>query len=717
MANPMNSKPSPAASMFEKVLRAFETRGIAYSDVLARLRRLLATGASPKELLAVLRRRESTERMPEYARIEALLLEALERATQNESPDSAPDPAPADSAVSSPAPPSPAASSTVVSMPAHPPGPPAIEPESHDDEVVVDLDFNASGKELESRRGLRASELDLSALARHLRSVEQRTPARGANLEALTRSYERAREGESAAAERAVSLAADLQSARASLQAEQGKLREIEQRLAESVASEEAAREAALAAVREAQQYLAELTSLRATIAERDAALEQFRQALAEREARIASLSRDRMALQTALEARAKVAAGLEADLRAAHARAEAASPEAGASREPEHDAAAIPPAAIPPAAIPPAAIPPPAIPPPAIPAPAMPAPAMPALAIPPMANASAAKPVPQRPSSGWLGGPIRAIGWSAAALLVAGFFWLFVQHSSRRPAPATPSVAVPIAGTAIRDCPTCPEMTVLPAGRFKQGSAGAPGYEQPLHWVVIGHPIAMSTAPVTVENFGQFVTATGRDMQGCDTYDGEWKHRPADSWEQPGFAQTATHPVTCVSWSDAEAYATWLSSKTGHRYRLPSASEWEYAARAGADTPQPWSSGGQDACANANVADESGGRRYPGWAVFPCDDGYVYTAPVGAFRANAFGLNDMLGNVLQWTEDCWHENYAGAPVDGSAWTDGDCSVHEIRGGSWFSNPAYVRVDYRNRFPAEYRTSSVGFRLVRDIGP
>jgi formylglycine-generating enzyme required for sulfatase activity len=640
----MNSKPSPEASMFEKVLRAFETRGITYSDVLARLRRLLATGALPKELLVILRRRESTERMPEYARIEALLVEAMERAAQNASQDLAPNriPDPVDSDDSAPA-----APSTVVSMPTPPPGP-AIEPEPHEDEVVVDLDFNAPGRDLDLRRGLRASELDLSALAKHLRSVEQRTPARGANLEALTRSYERAKEGESAAAERAASLAADLQAAHTSLDAEQGKLREIEQTLAESVASEEAAREAAL---REAQLRRSEVSSLRATVAERDAALEQFRQALTDREAQIASLSRDRTAVQTAREA------------------------------------AAILPAAIPPAATAPAA------------------------------NPSAAKPVPQRRHSGWLGGPTRAISWSAAAALVlAGLFWLFVQRSSTRPAPA-PSAAVPIAGTAIRDCPTCPEMTVLPAGRFKQGSAGAPGYEQPLHWVVIGHPIAMSTAPVTVENFEQFVTATGRDMQGCDTYDGEWKHRPADSWQQPGFAQTGTHPVTCVSWNDAEAYAKWLSAKTGHRYRLPSASEWEFAARAGAETPHSWASGGEDACANANVADASAGRRYPGWAVFPCDDGYVYTAPVGAFKANAFGLNDMLGNVLQWTEDCWHENYAGAPIDGSSWTDGDCSLHEIRGGSWFSNPSYVRADYRNRFPADYRTSSAGIRLVRDIGP
>jgi formylglycine-generating enzyme required for sulfatase activity len=94
-----------------------------------------------------------------------------------------------------------------------------------------------------------------------------------------------------------------------------------------------------------------------------------------------------------------------------------------------------------------------------------------------------------------------------------------------------------------------------------------------------------------------------------------------------------------------------------------------------------------------------------------------VYTAPVGTFKANPFGLSDMLGNVLQWTEDCWHESYAAAPVDGRAWLDGDCSVHELRGGSWFSAPSYVRADYRDRFAADYRTSTVGIRLVRELGP
>jgi len=224
-----------------------------------------------------------------------------------------------------------------------------------------------------------------------------------------------------------------------------------------------------------------------------------------------------------------------------------------------------------------------------------------------------------------------------------------------------------------------------------------------------------MSTNAVTVDEFRAFISMTGRDMRGCDIYDGEWRPKPENNWENPGFVQTGSHPVTCASWEDAQAYAGWLSAKTGHRYRLPSASEWEYAARAGGAAVQPWDSSGAGACANANVADASAAREFPGWTVFTCDDGYVNTAPVGSFKSNAFGLNDMLGNVFQWTEDCWHTDYIGAPVDGRARTDGDCSQRELRGGSWFSTPAYVRANYRNHFAANYRTSSVGIRLVRDL--
>jgi formylglycine-generating enzyme required for sulfatase activity/predicted Ser/Thr protein kinase len=321
-----------------------------------------------------------------------------------------------------------------------------------------------------------------------------------------------------------------------------------------------------------------------------------------------------------------------------------------------------------------------------------------------------------------WKRGAIgRAIGLGAAVvLMLAVVAWFFAHRTPVPPqVPASASEAGPNPGTVIRDCPTCPAMTVLPKGRFKQGSAraeiGSATFERPLHWVSIGRPLAMSTNAVTVDEFQAFIAATGRDMQGCDTYDGEWKHRPTNGWKNPGFIQTGAHPVTCASWNDAKAYAGWLSTKTGHRYRLPSASEWEYAARTGGEAVQPWNPDGSGACANANVADASAAHRYQGWAVFGCDDGYVYTAPVGSFKTNSFGLNDMLGNVFQWTEDCWHADYTGAPIDGSARTDGNCSEHELRGGSWFSTPAYVRANYRNRFAADYRTSSVGIRLVRDL--
>jgi formylglycine-generating enzyme required for sulfatase activity len=118
----------------------------------------------------------------------------------------------------------------------------------------------------------------------------------------------------------------------------------------------------------------------------------------------------------------------------------------------------------------------------------------------------------------------------------------------------------------------------------------------------------------------------------------------------------------------------------------------------------------------DANVADRSAEQRFPGWTVFPCNDGFVKTAPVGSFRPNAFGIHDLLGNVFEWVADCWFDDYAHAPIDGSA-RGGKCDEHELRGGSWFSSPRYVSAAYRNRFETGYRSSSVGFRVVRDLTP
>jgi hypothetical protein len=174
-----------------------------------------------------------------------------------------------------------------------------------------------------------------------------------------------------------------------------------------------------------------------------------------------------------------------------------------------------------------------------------------------------------------------RGASWFCAAIIAAVVGWLYSQPSAKietppsvtnvappEPTPASSTSAK--AGAVIHDCPSCPSMTVLPPGRFKQGSANsdhdALPVEKPQHVVLIRYPFAISTNDVTVNEFRDFVTATGREMQGCDTYDGKWQHRSDASWKNPGFTQSAHHPVTCVSWNDAAAYAQWLSTKSGHR-------------------------------------------------------------------------------------------------------------------------------------------------------
>ncbi len=584
----MKSNSSPEAQTFDKVLRAFEIRGINYADVLSRLRRLLAKGASPTELLVVLRRREAHERLPEYAGVEVLLLQAMERERERET----------ETANTS------------------------VAPEIAE-EAVVDLQLENSGKDFSAEAFEAALRVPEKTQA-ELRTLRLALAERDVALEELRQTLG-VRD-------------AELDAARIALEAEQHAARDVEQALAESTASEQAAREAARRAAEEAQ-----------------ADLQRLHEALAERTKEIAALEaelRAARAQQASVASRSRAAEVAAAFLEAQTQRVTPRGPE----------------------------------------------------------------PAPRQPDFAPKGAPLRALGLIAVAVLLAGLAALYLQRPAPVPAPAKPA-ALPNAGTVIRDCPVCPEMKVLPGGRFKQGSPGGYASARVVHWVAIRRPIAMSTNPATVDDFRQFVAATGRDMHGCDIYDGGWKPRADASWDRPGFSQTGDDPVTCVSWDDAEAYAKWLSTRTGHRYRLPSASEWEYAARAGTETPSPWAADDRSACANANVADASARHRYPGWTVFPCDDGYVYTSPAGVFKPSPFGLNDMLGNVLQWTEDCWHDTYVGAPIDGSAWLDGDCSRHEIRGASWFSTPSHVRVDYRDRFPSDYRTSSVGIRLVRELGP
>ncbi len=307
---------------------------------------------------------------------------------------------------------------------------------------------------------------------------------------------------------------------------------------------------------------------------------------------------------------------------------------------------------------------------------------------------------------------------WAALVLFLIGGAWLLhasglwhaltarLKESPEKPAPISNTVAQ----ATFRDCRTCPLMVVIPAGQFEQDVPVGGGR----HSIVFEHPFAMAAAPITVAEYQAFVTATRRDARGCEVYDGTWRRRLVASFKDPGFPQTADHPVTCVSWTDAVAYAEWLSQTTGHSYNLPSAAQWEYSARAGSTGATPWDANG-NACALANVADKSAAEHYKGWNVFACSDGFLYTSPVDAFPANAFGLRDTLGNVLEWTLDCWQPNAGAAPADGSARGGRDCRQHEVRGASWFSSPSAARLARREHFAASLRISTTGLRVVRQV--
>ncbi len=282
--------------------------------------------------------------------------------------------------------------------------------------------------------------------------------------------------------------------------------------------------------------------------------------------------------------------------------------------------------------------------------------------------------------------------------------------------------------GNAFKDCADCPEMVVIPAGRFVMGAA--PDEEvrenlsdafrhrsQPQRDVTV-RVFAVGKFEITRGQYRAFAAATGRGSDGCFVWSGaDFANDAAKDWRNPGYSQDDTHPVACVSWDDASAYAQWLGQKTGKPYRLPSEAEWEYAARAGTTTPRYWGDDEQGACGHANGAYLTAQRQVPAaseWVVARCDDRAAYTAPVGNYRANAFGLHDMLGNVEEWTQDCWNGNYRGAPADGSAWVTGDCALRAVRGGSWIDAPVGLRAAYRVGSPTVIRVYRRGFRVARD---
>lgn len=314
-------------------------------------------------------------------------------------------------------------------------------------------------------------------------------------------------------------------------------------------------------------------------------------------------------------------------------------------------------------------------------------------------------------------------------------------------------------AGERFVECRECPEMVVLPAREFLMGSPDDErdryGDEGPQRRVQPRAPSAISHFEVTRAQYAAFANATDRPAGAAcvgDTANGR-AALPELDWRTPGFPQTENDPVVCVSWFDAQDYVLWLNAasarqaETGsvrlvlaawldigaHRpglinrvrrrvahelrdditgpYRLPSEAEWEYAARSGA-TGAYGGTARRGLCAVANHAASE--TELP-WRNVTCSDGAPFTAPVGQYAANAFGLNDMRGNAWEWVRDCYETTLDGIMADGGANEQKDCQSRAFRGGSWGDEPEALRFANRSTGFATMRSNRIGFRVARDL--
>lgn len=275
------------------------------------------------------------------------------------------------------------------------------------------------------------------------------------------------------------------------------------------------------------------------------------------------------------------------------------------------------------------------------------------------------------------------------------------------------------------------PEMRVLPHGEFRMGSGDdEPGHmksEGPQHTVRFPRGLAMSRAEITVAEFRRFSEATGYigsaqqrgESMVYDEKGGNLSERDGIDYrhDYAGARADADLPVLHVSWRDASAYAAWLSQQTGAGYRLPTEAEFEYALRAGRADAHPWGPGSPSRVVGnlTGAGDRSPTRREWANAVPDYKDGYWGPAPVRKYPRNAFGLYDMVGNVSEWVQDCWHDSYRRAPGDGSAWVNPGCGERVVRGASWASSPDQARSAWRLGVGADTTSARVGFRVVRDL--
>ncbi len=275
------------------------------------------------------------------------------------------------------------------------------------------------------------------------------------------------------------------------------------------------------------------------------------------------------------------------------------------------------------------------------------------------------------------------------------------------------------------------PEMVVVPHGGFRMGARDAEpdasGSERPSRYVRFDRGFAIARTEVTVGEFRSFVLASGYGPRALrrghsmvyDERGGNFVRRSGVDWRHDylGNITTDDMPVLHVSAKDAEAYARWLSERSGQRYRLPSEAEFEYALRAGApghypwgDRPPPPGTGNLTGGGDRSSTGRSWGNAFVGYR-----DGDWGPAPAATFRANAFDVHDLEGNVREWVADCWHDGYRRAPSTGKAWVNPGCRTRVVRGGGWSNAPAQTRAAWRGQAEADATNALTGFRVVREI--
>jgi formylglycine-generating enzyme required for sulfatase activity len=281
-------------------------------------------------------------------------------------------------------------------------------------------------------------------------------------------------------------------------------------------------------------------------------------------------------------------------------------------------------------------------------------------------------------------------------------------------------------------------KMVTIPSGSFWMGTTDEqleqilklfPGTkreqfadEQPAHRVEITRKFELSAHEITVGQFRKFVDDTGYRTEaekdgkggyGFDQAKGEFRQDPKYTWRDPDFPQGKEHPVVNVSYNDALAFCSWLSRKDGRTYRLPTEAEWEYACRAGRETLYSNGDDPEGLAQIGNVADARAKAKFADWPTIAADDGHVFTAPVGQYQPNGFGLFDMTGNVWEWCLDYYHEAYYKESPPSDPRGPGEATLRVSRGGGWDYSGRNCRSAYRDRCTPVYRSSNLGFRVAR----